>query len=514
MGILATCTVFGVAEWFIAHSHLRYIADAGYFIEQMSSHAEYGRSLYTQLEFAYGPLLFYPTILLHGVLHCSWLAAYFLTLMLDQSLGLVLLAYLLNELPIRGSDRRTGFVLLAVGAINPLLGLNYTLFRFITPFAVLLFATRTGSVWRMTLLLAAGEILLLGISPELGFAFLLATVAYAGLRVWINGLRWLLLITAPALGAVAFLLMVGRPYLRMLNSFSHGALNLPVAPYPHILVFLFALVWIVPRALGSAFRQNDPNTIRLVACFALGIAFLPAALGRCDPLHVFFNGAGILVLSLVGIRHQRRRLRASWLAALVVFILWEQWVNNTLYLDRTADTLRLALMPRIPAHLRDRLLISIDRHNSDLADRLRPTAADANYQLDLPTLQHLVGNAQVATPLEISPAVEDALKSSGHYRPEYYSFFVDVLNDRGEAAKIRELNQAEWALLPAEHEDPFLETPRNIDGVQGFAFPYRLRHPIPYDLGSDFSDNLDNHWTETQHFGPYILYRRQPSTAP
>ncbi len=209
-GNLATCAVFGVAEWFIAHSHLRYIADAGYFIEQMSSHAEYGRSLYTQLEFAYGPLLFYPTILLHQVLRCSWLAAYFLTLMFDQSLGLVLLAYVLNELPIRGADRRIGFLLLAVGSINPLLGLNYTLFRFITPFAVLLFATRTGSVWLMTLLLAAGEILPLGISPELGFAFVWLPSSTQVFESGRNGPRWLLLTTAPALGAAVFLLFVGR----------------------------------------------------------------------------------------------------------------------------------------------------------------------------------------------------------------------------------------------------------------------------------------------------------------
>ena len=76
----------------VAASHLRYLADADYFIEQMSSHAEYGGALYTQLEFAYGPLLG-PTILLHAALHCSWMTAYFLTLALDQSIGLGLLAY-------------------------------------------------------------------------------------------------------------------------------------------------------------------------------------------------------------------------------------------------------------------------------------------------------------------------------------------------------------------------------------------------------------------------------------
>lgn len=272
--VLATCLLFAIAGSLVARSHLRYIADAGYFIEQMSSHAEFGRSLYTELEFAYGPLLFYPTVLLHRLLHTGWLTAYLLILMLDASLGLVLLAYVLNALPIHGHDRRFGFILLAIGALNPLLGLNYTLLRFLAPFAILLFGTRSPSLTRTTLLFAAGEILLLGISPELGFAFLIATLASTGLNVWSHGARWLLLITAPVVGATVFLLLAGKPYLRMLNSFSHGALNLPVAPYPHILVFLFALVWLVPRALGVAFRQNPDESTRLLAFYALGLAFL------------------------------------------------------------------------------------------------------------------------------------------------------------------------------------------------------------------------------------------------
>ena len=553
VGLLAAALFHLAAGWLVAHSHLRYTADAGYFIEQLSAHADDGRSLYTSLEFAYGPLLFYPTVLLHSLLRSSWLTAYFVSLALDSSLGLLLLAYILNSLPIRRSDRTFGFVLLSLGSITPLLGLNYTFLRFLSPFAALIFATgfnsaqlpkpnsrpSSGPLLRSIALLTVCELLLLAISPEIGIAFLFGAVAFAMLRIIepdLSGsgaassqtaaaplgvsrrqplhrrLPWLLAAIVPALCGILALGTAGRSYLRMLSSFSHGALNLPVAPYPHLLVFLFAVVWLVPHALGRALRQTKsraPYSLRTVPCYAIGIALLPAALGRCDPLHVFFNGAGLLLLSLVAIHSALRRTRVAWLVAFVVFIAWEQAINNSLYADRTTDTLRVALMARLPAGLRRPLLAALAPINPSLASQLIPSPADADYQLDLPALERWVGNAPVATPLEVSPLVESALKASHHYRTGFYAFFVDVMNPTAEATKIRELNQYTWALLPFDPDDPFLETPRNIDGVQGFAFPYPLRHAIPYPLGQAFDSNIDDNWKEKARFGPYVLYRHE-----
>ncbi|HEY5330173.1 MAG TPA: hypothetical protein VIJ79_09840 [Acidobacteriaceae bacterium] len=504
--IALTCIFFAVSGWLVAASHLRYLADAGYFIEQMSSHAEYGGALYTQLEFAYGPLLFYPTILLHAALHCGWMPAYFLTLTLDQSLGLALLAYVLNELPIRGRDRRIGFVLLAIGALNPIFGLNYTFFRFITAFAILLFATRTQSLARNMTLLVAGEVLLLGISPEQGFAFLVGTVAFAGLQAWRSGAKWLLVAVAPVLGAGVFLLFAGRSYLCMLHSFAKGALSLPVAPYPHLLIFLFAVVWLVPFAIGESLGSSEPSGVRMAACYALGIGLLPAALGRCDPLHVFFNGAGLLVLSLIAIRSRPLAQRTAWLAALVLFVAWQQWVNNRLLFDSSVDTVRLAIMPHLPERMRESLLSHLP---ANLAGQLRPNPADADDQLDIPALEQQVGSDLVATPLEVEPSIEVALKRSHHYHPDFYAYGVDLFSAPAEARKIADMNEAEWALLPSNLDEPFIETPQTLDGVQGFTFPYRARNPIPFYPGLAFAENLKTHWIPVKTLDAYTLYKRR-----
>jgi len=503
--IALTCIFFALTGWMVAASHLRYLADAGYFIEQMSSHAEYGGALYTQLEFAYGPLLFYPTVLLHAVLHCGWIAAYFLTLAVDQSVGLALLAYVLNELPIRGRDRRLGFVLLAIGALNPIFGLSYTFLRFITAFSILLFATRQQSLSRTMFVLVAGEVLLLGISPEQGFAFLIGTVAFAALQAWRNGARWLLAAAAPALGAGVFLLLAGRPYLYMLHSFAKGALSLPVAPYPHILIFLFAVVWLIPFTIGRSLASGEPMSVRMAACYALGVGMLPAALGRCDPLHVFFNGAGLLVLSLVAIRSQSKGVRLSWIAALVIFVGWQQWINNRLLFDRSMATVRLAVVPHVSVGTREAMLAHLP---PQFAELLRPRPDDADDQLDVPALEREVGNALVATPVEVEPSIEEALKRSHHYRSSYYAYGVNLFSAPAETRKINEMNQAEWALLPTNPDEPFIETPQTLDTVQGFNFPYRTRNAVPFYPGTAFRRNLNERWVKVRELDAYTLYRR------
>ncbi len=504
--IALTCIFFALTGWMVAASHLRYLADAGYFIEQMSSHAEYSGALYTQLEFAYGPLLFYPTILLHAMLHCGWMAAYFLTLALDQSVGLALLRYVLNELPIHGRDRRIGFVLFAIGALNPIFGLNYTFFRFITAFAILLFATRPQSLARTMFVLVAGEVLLLGISPEQGFAFLIGTVAFAGLQTWRNGAKWLPVLAAPVVGAGVFLLLAGRSYLYMLHSFAKGALSLPVAPYPHILIFLFAVVWLIPFAIGRSLGSGEPISARMAACYALGIGLLPAALGRSDPLHVFFNGAGRLVLSLAAIRSQPRGMRVSWIAALVVFVGWQQWINNRLLFDRSVDTVRLAVMPHMSVGTREAVLAHL---RPELAEQLRPRKDDADDQLDVPALEQEVGSALVATPIEVEPSIEEALKRSHHYRTDYYAYGVNLFSAPAEARKIDEMNQPGWALLPTNPDDPFIETPQALDGVQGFNFPYRTRNAVPFYPDTAFRKNLNEQWVKVRELDAYTLYRRR-----
>lgn len=503
--------VLSLCGGLVAASHMNYLGDSGYFIEQAMVRQDTGRALYTQLEFAYGPLLLLPEVWLGRLLHCSMTTAYFIALVMGESLGLLMLAFVLNELPMRRNLRKAALILCAFGAITPLLGLNYTFLRFAIPMAVLLFATRSRSPWRCALWLTTGEILVLLLSPELGIALIVGIVAFAVVRAWQQvgqqGSTWLLTAALPILAFTTLLFTLGRPYLVMIATFSGGALNLPVAPYPHLLVLIFALAWIVPVGLGRSVNLRESKSARLLGFYALSLAFLPAALGRCDPLHVFFNGTGILLLSLAAVNRNTRSVRTAWLACVVMLVLWEHAVTDRMYEYRTATVLGRTVVPHLPAKLQEQIVRLFARRKPEFAMTLLPNAS-SEYRLDTTSLDALVGSASVATPLDVSPAIREALRQTHHARPGYYGYWVDVMNSASEQRSIAELNTASWALLPDRWE-PVVETPAKLHEVQGFVFRYSQRHSVPYDLGDAFKKNLAANWMPVRRFDQYTLYRNK-----
>ncbi len=526
--ILVSAAVLALCGRFVAASHNRYLGDAGYFIEQATVRLYTGRSLYTQLEFAYGPLLLLPIVWLSRLLHLSVVAAYYLTLVLEESAGLTLLAYVLNALPIRGSLRKAALLLLAFGCITVHLGLNYTLLRFVTPYALLLLATSAESPWLCALLLSLSEVLALLISPELGLALSIGILTFGGLRAWsaratataraTAGWRqawpWLATAAIPLAVLATLLLTLGRSYLRMAASFSRGALNLPVGPYPHLLVFLFALVWLVPLGLGRFMRLRDPASARVFAVYATGLAFLPAALGRCDPLHVMFDGIGILLLGFFAVSRSSRRVRHAWVAAVALLVVWNHFVNERLFSIRTAEVARQAVMPHLPATLRHNVIWAMAHRDPGLA-RMLAEPRQPDFYLDTAALDAVVGNAPIATPIEISPLVEDQLRTSGHWSPGYYAFWVDMMNTAAEGRSIAEANAHRWMLLPADWRPDSLSLHMpGMSGIfQGFNLHYHLRNPIPYQPGVAFLANLHRQWTPVKQFGPYMLYENRGATV-
>ncbi|RXH56501.1 hypothetical protein [Granulicella sibirica] len=495
-------------SWMAASSRLRYLGDAGYIIEQATVHRDTGRALYTQLEFAYGPLLLLPVIWLSKLLRCSMTKAYYLTLVIESSLGLLMVAYVLNALPMKCGLRKVALALLAAAAITPHLGLNYTFFRFASPLAVLLYATRARSVWRCTLLLSIGEALELMISPELGLAMSIGVMTFGLLRAWQDGRRWLLAAFVPLLVLASLLLTLGRSYLTMAASFSRGALSLPLGIYPHIVVLLIALVWLAPLGLGRIVCLRESASARLLAFYAVSLALMPAAMGRCDPLHVIFNGAGVLVLSLVAVSRSSRAVRAGWLSCILMVVLWNHFVNERLFEMRTAFVLRQTVMYRLPRPIHKAVVLAVGRGHGYLTGVLMSNP-EPDYRLDTDALERLVGDELVTTPLEISPTVESQLVETHHYAPSYYAFWVDMMNPTAERRSISEVNANRWLLLPSDFKEGGQQMPSESGIFQGIPKHFRERNPIPYYPGAEFARNLGDRWTAVKCFGPYVLYKRK-----
>ena len=515
--VTVTAAVLSVLSLVVLASHISYLRDAGYLIEAVTVRLDTGRALYRQMEFAYGPLLLLPEVWTAQALHLTPAVAYFLVFVLESVAGLLLLVWIMNQLPIEPRLRGAALILFAIGTVTPHLGLNYTFVRFGAPPAILLWGIARRSPWYAALALAAGQVVVLLLSPELAFALSLAVVAVAIARTLQSGPVWLVTAACPLLALGASLALMGRPYLEMIGQFSHGTLNLPIGPYPHILVFLVAAVWLVPRLFRGVVSVRSPDAAPSLALYIFGLALLPAALGRCDPIHVLFDGIALLILSLVAVSAHSRRAQTAWLCALALLVFWSQYVNNRLFIARTANVLRLGALRQLPERTQDQVVELVRHVAPRLAVALNLHKYPPGPPFDLPALTAITHAGPVATPFAIDPVLEAQLRSAHLVAPGFFESWVDVLSPAAEQHAIADMNAAPWALLPIAPDMYEPETPATLTNFHGMALPYHVRNPIPYLPGALFRRNLQEHWARAQSFGYYQLYRNRslaPASAP
>jgi hypothetical protein len=81
-------------------------------------HEDFGRSLYTQIEFSYGPLLFYGPVVMRAMLspfHVSERGSFLATLLIEVIIGLLLMVYVIDRLPVSKRWKTVVFLLFALG---------------------------------------------------------------------------------------------------------------------------------------------------------------------------------------------------------------------------------------------------------------------------------------------------------------------------------------------------------------------------------------------------------------
>lgn len=481
--------LFGIA---IIRSGVRYEYDWGYFLNRISVHAEFGRELYTQMEFAYGPLLLYGPIAVRAILspfHVSAAGAYLVTLTLETVIGLLLVAYVIDHTPMSRPWKAVIFLLVAAGMEVGNMGLNYTFFRFAPPLAFLVMASQRKRPWIAALWIFAGQAVCLGLSPEIGFAFFVGSFAFALYSYSTQGRMWMLGVAAPIVSAAVFLLIVGQPYLRMVGMFAHGIDNFPVEPLPHILLLLFAMVWLVPVSLATFFRQQRPDASMLAALYLVSLALLPAAFGRADPGHLFWNGLSVLLLSALAISSRPRWQQIIWGGCLAIVILWMCNINRRVNWFEMKPVLRAEI-----AQCRE------------ILEGRRPRRVRTDdLAFNLQSLQAIVGHDPVATPNDLPLPVETSLRASGQYTPSFFSFSMNVYDVAAEDRQIQEFNQSKWALIPAGEEYGYVERPEDLKYALGFQLSYRTRRPV-YAVGLRFAQNLAENWRVRGRVGNYLVY--------
>ena len=234
----------------------------------------------------------------------------------------------------------------------------------------------------------------------------------------------------------------------MLKLFANGVYNFIVQPLPHIVVFLFALVWLVPCALAAIYRQRRKEFPMLMALYVIGLALLPVAFGRADPTHVFFNGIAIYLLSMVAISTYRRNEQIAWAVCVSCVLVWTAYVNIRFFDFETKQLLRATAQGLTHDGMRREAVATVGRISAPGARYLRKLWSEKKAPFDMARLKEIVGDAPVVTPYPVQLEIEEDLKRSGQYAPTFYCFQVAVLDQNAEEREIRELNAMQWALLP------------------------------------------------------------------
>ena len=506
--ITLTCSValLGTASAIamVQYAHVRYPRDAGYFINQMSSSLYYHQKLWSQIEFPYGPMLFYPPIALKQIFSTDRFSlqnSYYLTFLIEQAAGLGVLVYLVNRLPMKHNWRIVAFLFSASLTCQPLLGANYTLLRFLAPFGALLFSFRRRNIHAFALCLGLGELLNLSISAEMGFAFMAGAVTYVMLQSLREGMKWLLGLLAVCLAATSFLLAVGRPFLQMLLLFAGGTFNLVIRPLPFILVFLVALVWLVPSMLANRIRARDAEANTLGALFVASVALVPVAFGRADAPHVLFNGLGLFLLSCVAASRLTKSSEVIWGVCMVIAMCTGIITILELGSAQAGGALRqLASRTNVSPFLKPgQVLIRHILPNHRVGSYVHP----GSPPFEIGELKQITGSESVATPQEVDLPVEEALKREHMFRPSFFYYMTAVLDRRAEQRKVNEFNQARWALLP-----PQLMLPDSQESHMSLVerIFHRGAYPSTFVSGAQFEQNLRQNWRSVGTDGGYTIY--------
>jgi hypothetical protein len=297
--------------------------------------------------FNYGPITLY---LPYGM---SWLSqgdlsfehSYLITLVVLTLLGFAGVFVLARGLNLPSTTRWVPLLLGLSGWSQVSMGLNGVPLRFlVVPAGLVLVHTAvrphmgagTWAIMRAGGSTAAAMFACAAMSPEMGIAGAAGLLAYA-FAVWLAG-------SGPLAGAcvVGCLLSfcvfaaVGSAYFLSVLAFASGGHNFPIYANAHNVVLVAAAIFTLPRLIAAALRdRSDPRAPLAVGLAVSGGMLLPAALGRCDPGHVYFNGMLPFTMMFAATAFSRPLTRYAWWASygilfivLLQFSYWSYYSNN------------------------------------------------------------------------------------------------------------------------------------------------------------------------------------------
>lgn len=417
LGIAVTAVVVG--GWWSLLPYA-FFGEATYFLTRLDM-LQYGFHPYRDFDFGYGPaLLLVPAALHWGSGRTLAMdSAYVLTVIGHAALGLMATSAILRRITADARLRRTIFAFVLLASLNCSLGVIYALLRFVYPaWATLVFHEaqrrhRPWVGWAAAFLLPFDG---LQISPEVGIATT-AAVLVGLLFQARHGRPDLLPRAAAVLAAPAvFLALFGAESMGMLRAFGSGVLNFPILPAPFIIALLGLACFLLP-ALGAAAMRGSHESAPATASLAMALGMmLPAALGRCDPGHVLFNGLALAMVAIAAACSRcgawPRRLVATAAAVMLLTALVSGYVSSGAIVRSALETRRFFEREAAALAAADTAVLGAVRvigRPPDFGWSKRPPFD--------PGLLPLARYDAIATPLGAAEDVDRFLKLTGRYVP-------------------------------------------------------------------------------------------------
>jgi hypothetical protein len=260
-----------------------------------------GRIPYVDFEWPFGVLPLYVPLWVSRLLHWTVVDAYYVIWTITSLIGVLLLFGTINTLNYPTPRKRAVFLLLFLAYLPMVLGMgaHYTLLRYMGPLWAALMvvrartSTRTNGAGTAAGLALVFTAVLLLISPEMAVAHAFACCVLlfpkrSAISMYAVPVA---MYTGMAVGMAGLFGVADRVHiLDTLWASGGGADSFPIPLSAPVLMFFGTVVLCacaVVRRLNN--KSLNDNSIAIVL---IALPLTAAALGRCDPAHLLFNGAG------------------------------------------------------------------------------------------------------------------------------------------------------------------------------------------------------------------------------
>jgi len=492
----------GGLSWLVFASH-NYGVEDFYFLPQLENFYYLHLHLYRDIEFAYGQLFIYPPVWIHWLLtpfHISLRASYYIALLFHHLLGVGMLYFVVNRLPMPRAMRLAAFACVTLFSFNPALGPNYTLLRYMLPiFFFVLFSQIERPVTAAAAVVFAQVLIWMDSSEQaIGFGF--AVTVYCCYRAWRHRIPlWMLPIASAVAGTALYLTFVDHNYLFSLSHMSGGAFNQVPKPFLEVVTLLVAAVWLVPRLVARTLSQDMPEGYLLLGLYALGLGLLPVSFGTSGIVRVSGASTVLFLLSLVAAGEWKLPMRGLWTAAvtamyLLMVVQWNWDAHRRFYSDIAC--IEDHVTP-VAAKLPSRLASPLFAFEKRWACCVQP--------FDVAALHSIIGDAPFVTPYRMPEIVEETLPLMPNIVPSYWHGMINMYDMEIEQKKVDELRHVQWALLWGSPEPSYSIQP---DANLRFGNYIYHRKARPLLVVGQVATEIKENWELAGHIGQYDLYRR------